>query len=324
MKDKVRISVFADPVCTWCWGSVPVLRALEYRYGDQLDITYVMGGMIEDITTYNNRRLSIGGDIALSNRNIHNLWLEASAVHGMPVSAKPSHLFSEERRSSVPMNKAYIAARIYAAENECEHKDAPERYLRLLQELTAVEGVQTNCEENLVAISAILGFDQEKFEKILNGGDVKLMYDEGKALADRYEVYSFPTYMLEYRGEEMLLRGFTTFETLRHRIGHLSYENVVPVNDGRECFTAANVMEFVARYGTAYPVEIATAFSLPRIEGHTALNVESFSGLADVVGGLVKQKRMDFAPKGNGFIYYSLKESETFTQRRRHGHTVAG
>ena len=49
MKDKVRISVFADPVCTWCWGSVPVLRALEYRYGDQLDITYVMGGMIVDI-----------------------------------------------------------------------------------------------------------------------------------------------------------------------------------------------------------------------------------------------------------------------------------
>ena len=320
MKDKVRISVFADPVCTWCWGSVPVLRALEYRYGEQLDISYVMGGMVEDITTYNNRRLSIGGDIALSNRNIHNLWLEASAVHGMPVSEKVPQLFSEDRRSSIPMNKAYIAARIYAVENKCEYDDAPGRYLRLMQELTAVEGVQANCEENLVAISAILGFEQDKFEKILNGSDVKLIYDEGKSLAGRYEVHTFPTYMLEYRGEEMLLRGFTTFETLRRRIGHLSYENVVPLNDGRECLTAENVKCFVARYGTAYPVEIATAFSLPRIEGHTALNVESYSGLADVLEELVEAGEMAMSPKGNGFICYTLKDSGRYTHYKMREH----
>ena len=47
--EKVRITVFADPTCTWCWGSVPILRALSYRYGGQLEISYVMGGMIEDI-----------------------------------------------------------------------------------------------------------------------------------------------------------------------------------------------------------------------------------------------------------------------------------
>ena len=77
--NRLRITVFADPVCTWCWGSVPVLRALTYRYGEQVNISYVMGVMIENIETYKNRRLSIGGDIALSNRNINANWLEASA-----------------------------------------------------------------------------------------------------------------------------------------------------------------------------------------------------------------------------------------------------
>ena len=320
MKDKVRITVFADPVCTWCWGSVPVLRALRYRYGEQLDIKYVMGGMIEDITTYNNRRLSIGGDIALSNRNIHNHWLEASAVHGMPVSEKPVQLFSEERRSSVPLNKAYIAAKIYARDNECEYEDAPERYLRLMQELTAVEHVQTNLDENLVAISAVLGFNQDKFAKILEGEEVDSLYKEGKARCNRYEVHSFPTYLLEYRGEEMILRGFTTYETLQHRIGHLSYENVVPINDGRELFTVDNVHGFVAGHGTAYPVEIATAFSLIRSEGRTALNVESYSGLADVVEELVKAERMALSPKGNGFICYTLKDDKSRKHMHRHEH----
>ncbi|MBR5276919.1 MAG: hypothetical protein IKU35_07270 [Bacteroidaceae bacterium] len=57
---KLRITVFADPVCTWCWGSAPVLRALEYRLGDMVEIDYVMCGMIEDIRTFVNRRLNIG------------------------------------------------------------------------------------------------------------------------------------------------------------------------------------------------------------------------------------------------------------------------
>mgnify|MGYP003294161192 CR=1 FL=1 len=73
--DKMKITVFSDPVCTWCWGSVPVIRALAYRYGGQIEFDYVMSGMIEDISSYSNRRLSVGGDIALSNRNIHQHWL---------------------------------------------------------------------------------------------------------------------------------------------------------------------------------------------------------------------------------------------------------
>lgn len=312
MIENMRITVFADPVSTWCWGSVPVIRALKYRYGEQLVVSYVMGGMVEDISTYSNRRLAIGGDIALSNRNIHEHWLEASAIHGMPVSEGVSTLFSEERRSSVPLNKAYIAAKVYAREYECEYCDTPGRYLRLLQELTAVERFQANSEDNLVAISAVLGFDHDKFERILLSEEVGRLYDEGKELCGRYEVHAFPTYKLEYRGEEMMLRGFTTFETLSHRIRHLSYDNIRPIDDGRERPSAKNVRNFVAEYGTAYPVEIATAFSLARSEGHTALNVESYQGLPDVVEELVSAGEMAMSPKGNGFVCYTLKENRGF------------
>ena len=323
MMEKIRILIFADPICTWCWGSVPVVRALKYRYGSQVDVRYVMGGMIEDITTFSNRRLSIGGDIALSNRNMHLHWLEASAVHGMPVSEKQPILFSKERRSSVPLNKAYIAAKVYACGNECTRNDSAERYLRLLQELTAVENLHTNNEENLVAISAVLGFDQEKFGRILSGEEVERLYAEDKSLAGRYEVHAFPTYMLEYRGEEMMLRGFTTFGTLCHRIGHLTFENIRPIDDGREIFTADNVRKFVAQHGTAYPVEIATAFSLPRTEGHTALNVESYSGLADVLEELVKAGELSIVPKGNGFMCYTPGSSAVYSRDLEHEPTVA-
>ena len=311
---KVKISVFSDPACVWCWGSVPVLRALRYHYGEQVDIEYVMGGMIEDITSYNNRRLSVGGDIAMSNRNIHKHWLEASAVHGMPVSETPVRLFTEEYRSTVPLNLAYIAAGLYVRSNKGCMEKAVLRYLRILQEMTIVDGAQTNDPDNTVALSALVGFNQQSFAELYYGEETKKIYSVNKELCEAYDVSAFPAYKLEYAGEEMMVRGFTTYETLVHCISQLSYENIRPVDDGRAHFTIANVRAFIEEYGTAYPVEIATAFQLARKVGHTALNVESYEGLSDVVEDLIKCGDIAMAPKGNGFMFYTLKRVQNTSQ----------
>lgn len=319
---RVKISVFADPACVWCWGSVPVVRALYYRFGPQIEIEYVMSGMIEDITSYNNRRLSIGGDIALSNRNIHKHWLEASAIHGMPVSETPVRLFTEVYRSTVPLNLAYIAAGLYVRSNKGCVDRAAQRYLRILQEMTLVDGAQTNDPENVVAISALVGFSQQKFAEVYSADETAKIYSVNKELCKAYDVSAFPTYKLEYGGEEMMVRGFTTYETLVHCISQLTYENVKPVDDSRAHFTIANVREFIEECGTAYPVEIATAFALQRKGGHTALNVESYEGLSDVVEDLIKCGDIAMVPKGNGFMFYTLKRVQNSSQEK--GRELAG
>ena len=38
---NMKITVFADPVCTWCWGSVPGWRALAYLYGNSIELDHV-------------------------------------------------------------------------------------------------------------------------------------------------------------------------------------------------------------------------------------------------------------------------------------------
>lgn len=304
---NMKITVFSDPVCTWCWGSVPVWRALAYHYGNSVELDHVMGGMIEDIKTYNNRRLAIGGDIALSNRKIHDHWLEASAVHGMPVCEHGFHLFSQEHPSTIPQNLAYLAARVYEARYGNEVKPGAARhYLRHLQEATAVDAVVTNDADVLVDMSAVVGFVPEKFRTIFGGDVVKTLYDEGRAFCRNYEVTSFPCYLVTYRGEEMMLRGYSSFDVVRNCIEQLSFGNIKPIHDGREKFTAENVLRFMENYGSAYPVEIATAFGLARHNGHTALNVESYEGLPDMMEQLVKAGDVATAPRGNGFICYRL------------------
>jgi protein-disulfide isomerase-like protein with CxxC motif len=280
---------------------------LAYHYGNSVELDHVMGGMIEDIKTYNNRRLAIGGDIALSNRKIHDHWLEASAVHGMPVCEHGFHLFSQEHPSTIPQNLAYLAARVYEARYGNEVKPGAARhYLRHLQEATAVDAVVTNDADVLVDMSAVVGFVPEKFRTIFSSDVVKTLYDEGRAFCRNYEVTSFPCYLVTYRGEEMMLRGYSSFDVVRNCIEQLSFGNIKPIDDGREKFTAENVLRFMENYGSAYPVEIATAFGLARHNGHTALNVESYEGLPDMMEQLVKAGEVATAPRGNGFICYRL------------------
>lgn len=308
---KVKITIFADPVCTWCWGSVPVSRAVAYLYGGGVEISYVMGGMIEDITTFSNRRLSIGGDIALSNHNMHKHWLDASAVHGMPVCESGFRLFTAEHPSTLPQNYAYIAAVLYTKENtETVPLNAHLHFLRRLQEATAVDAAPTGSVKEILGIAASLGFDKERFLELYESEKVRKIYAEGKALCARYEVQTFPTYLLEYEGEEMMLRGYTSCNMLLHSIRNLSFGNVEPVNDGRRELNAENVERFIAVYGSAYPAEIAAAFGLKRISGHTALNAESYEGLPDVVDELLEKGTIAMAPKGNGFFYYCKKVHE--------------
>lgn len=305
---NLKITVFADPVCTWCWGSVPVFRALEYRLGDKVETSYVMGCMIDDIATYNNRRLGIGGDIALSNRNIFKAWTDASAVHGMPVCEKGFHLFSEEHRSTAPQNLAYIASTVY--KHKTGDSVCPKKFLHRLQEATAVDAAQT-CDYNVLAdIAALEGYDPVRFKELMESREVHRIFDEERVMCKRYEVHTFPTYMIEYKGTEVMLRGFTSFETVMQNISHITYGKIALADSKEYAPTVQNVACFIERYGSVYPVEIATAFCMQRVSGKSALNVESYVGLPDIIEELIAQGDIAMRPRGNGFILYNKHHKE--------------
>ena len=303
---KMKITVFADPVCTWCWGSVPVLRALEYRFGSSVEIDYVMGGMIEDIAKFSNRRLGIGGDIPLSNRNMHKAWSDASQIHGMPVCEHGFRLFSEEHRSTIPQNLAYIAAKVYAIK-EPGKELSPKKFLRRLQEATAVDAALTGDATVIADLAAVEGFEPARFGEIMRSREVQRLYEEDKERCRHYEIQTFPTYLLVYKGVELMLRGFTSFDTIVQNMKHLSYGKVGGCDNACTKPTTENVKRFIEHYGAVYPVEIATAFAMQRISGKSAINTESYVGLPDVIDELVAAGEVLMRPRGNGFVLYAKK-----------------
>ena len=276
--NKIRIYQFTDPVCVWCWGNEPVIRALDYLYGDKISIEYVMGGLIEDITTLYDISGPKNVIIERANEIIANNWITASARHGMPVNIEHMSLFSERYPSSFPQNIAYEAAK------RINHSLA-KRYLRRIREATFLEQRRTSQMDVLVELATEVGFDAAQFIDEYTTGSAPGDFLQERMRCRRNGITGFPSYLIKNDSTKIILGGYQNLSTLHSVIGRLSDGKIKPRKAGP---SQANVMDFMRRYQSVYPVEIEVAFALDRDK--TDL----------MIGQLAKAGKIVLTPVGNG------------------------
>lgn len=286
MKDQssLEILAFTDPVCTWCWGSEPVLRKLATWYGDAVPIRYVMGGLVQDIRAFYDRANDIGGDPESSNLQIARHWLEASERHGMPVRTEGFRLFTAETVSTYPQNIAFKAA-------ELTDPGLAARYLRRLREASATEARETGRQEVLIELASDVGLDLAAFIGHLKDGSAETAFQKDMETTRRYGARGFPTFVFRYGEREMMLRGYQSFPAMQAAIDALSGGSLQGRAPGR---AAEDLLGFIRTYGRAAPVELATVFDLTKAELETML-----AGLAET--GLIRR-----VEAGNGCFWESV------------------
>jgi len=279
--DKViEIIEFTDPVCTWCWGSEPVLRKLETRFGEQVKISYIMGGLVQDITSFYDSYNDIGGDPDRSNRNIAKHWVDASARHGMPVRSEGFKLFSKEHPSTYPQNIAYKAAQL-------QDQALANKFLRRIREASAAEARQTNRTEILLELASEVGLDIARFLDDFTHGPAQKAFEQDLAITAKYGARGFPSFLLKYGEKEMLIRGYKRYEEFKALIGHLSggeiQERPVSADEG-------SLMAFITRYGSVALIEIQMTFDLGDDE------------LKTVIDSLLNKQLIQKREAGNGYF----------------------
>lgn len=277
----VEILAFTDPVCTWCWGSEPVLRQLETWYGDSVHIRYVMGGLVEDIRTFYDRANDIGGDPERSNAQIARHWLEASERHGMPVRTEGFRLFTAETVSTYPQNIAFKAV-------ELTDSSLAVRYLRRLREASATEVRETGRSEVLIELASETGLDVASFIGHLNDGSAKRAFQEDIEIMRCYGVHSFPTFLFRHGSKELLLRGYQSFRTMQAVINTLSCGTLQAQKPEK---SVENVLGFIQMHGRVAPVEIASVFDIAETD------------LEAILAELVKEGRICRVAAGNGCFW---------------------
>lgn len=280
-QNRLEILAFTDPVCTWCWGSEPVLRKLTTWYGDAVHIRYVMGGLVEDIRNFYDRANDIGGDPVNSNAQIARHWLEASERHGMPVRIEGFRLFSAETVSTYPQNIAFKAA-------ELTNPDLAARYLRRLREAAAAEAREIGRREVLIELASDVGLDIGVFIGHLNDGSADAAFREDLETTRRYGARGFPTFVFRYGEREVLLRGSQSFAAMQAVIDTLSggaLRGQAPQK------SADSLLSFIRIFGNAAPVELSTVFGLSPGE------IES------MLSGLAETGQIHHLEKGNGYFW---------------------
>lgn len=252
----LEIIEFTDPVCTWCWASEPVLRALKARYGEQLDISFVMSGLVKDIRNFDDVDHAIGGDPSDSNKQIAQHWLEASKQHGMPVTTGTLELFSAEHPSSYPQNIAYKAAQF-------QDQELADAFLRRIREATAVGAKQTNRDEVLLLLAKEVGLDTEKLITRCIDGTAQEAFEMDLATTKANEVQLLPTFIVRYEGKVIVLENYQKVEDFERAIQQLCNNEITSSIPEA---SAETVLEFIRTYGRVVPLEIMMTFDLEEKE----------------------------------------------------------
>lgn len=135
----IHVAYFTDPACPWSWAAEPALRRLQVEFGDQVRITYVMGGLAREFP----RPLGELPEV-----------LEAVAASGMP--ADPRLWVDRPPSSSYPACQGVKAA----AEQRMDGA-----YLRVLREGFMVERRCLDTAAALIdAAREVDGMDVARFE----------------------------------------------------------------------------------------------------------------------------------------------------------------
>ena len=263
MAHKIEIVEYTDPYCTWCWGSEPMLRHLQEAYGDQLSIRFVMGGLVEDSTTFSDPMNGIGGPNWL--QPIADHWVEASKRHGMPVGV--TKFVTTPFASTWPSNVAYEAAKLQDA-------TLANRYLRRLREVAATEGGGLDQVELLADIAREVGLDRGRFMTDFKGR-AEDEFARDRLECRRRDVHGFPTFLIVVDGRERLARGYRTYEQTAGLIDLLAGE---PVERRESSFDDLNVLDFVEKYGSAAVREVSEVFGVSDASAKAALDRLAASG----------------------------------------------
>lgn len=276
--ERVTITQFTDPICIWCWGNEPVIRAIDYLYADKVKVEYVMGGLVEDITTLFDLRGNKTDIIKRANAIIANNWLAASQRHGMPVETKGMELFSERYPSSFPQNVAYEAARLI-------NPTLADKFLRDLREATFTLSQRTSQIDVLLDIATKTGYNPTDFIDEYTTGSAHSNFMQDRTLCRRHGITGFPSYSIHNDDTNIIIGGYQNLPTFHTIISRLSKGRIKPRRVGP---SLANVLEFVAHYQRVYPIEIEVTFSLNRHQ--CALMVEQ----------LISSNLLLAQPIGNG------------------------
>jgi len=263
MKDKAIIEIieFTDPYCTWCWGSEPILRKIKWVYGNQIKISYKMGGLVKDIKEFYDPLNKIGGNSWYLQVAEH--WLEASSIHGMPVNTNQFTKYHDEFTSTWPANIAVKAA-------ELQNKELTWKYLRRLREAAAAEALPIHRLEEQLRLAKEVGLDAFKMKEDIESGKAYEEFLKDIEECRKRGITGFPTFLIKRikDGFETIKVGYRKYPEFKKILEEISKGEL---KERKIEFSEKEAIDFIKHFNKVVTQEIAVLFDIQKIEANSFL-----------------------------------------------------
>ena len=251
----VEVVHFADPWCWWSWGLEPVLQRLKEVYGENLKLTYKMGGQFESLQGWME-------EYGVDQRTTVDWIRESIELTNMPV--QPDYYSRTGVTSSYPACRAFKAAQL-------QSEELAARYLRRMMEAYALE-CRPATDDELIRLAEEVRLDGSRVRKDSHSGVVAKAFDADVDEMHRSGV-NFLSLLIRNRDGRQVIKGeiFTAkpFETI-----------IDDLSPGLPKRSPADILEYVEHHRTLSPAhEIAEVFRIPDADAHRRLEELAAGGL---------------------------------------------
>ena len=212
--DKIEILIFTDPMMGLSYEAEPIIDRLEEEYKEKITFIPVMSLLVDDVYRFcDHNDLKISKEYALKRYlpKLASIYKEEESISNLPINMDGFHLFDKDHTSSLPLNLAYLAVKLI-------EPDKLKDFLRVLRRKTIVETKQTTDLNIILEVVNSLNIDKEAFLSAYDSNDVKKMLLDDLSLRNKYHIYSLPSYLIRYKGQEVLMQGFCYYSQLNRAV----------------------------------------------------------------------------------------------------------
>jgi putative protein-disulfide isomerase len=198
---RPKLIYVGDPMCSWCYGIGQNLEDVMEKYSDKLDYELVMGGL----RPYNTQSMS-----ELKSFLTHH-WEDVNKASGQ-VFTYGILDDTQITYDTEPPCRATVIARDMAPLQAF-------KFFKCTQEAFYQDNKNMHLVESYHSILDELKMDKEEFTKRFHSAEMKEKVKLDFAKSSSMGVSSFPTIILEYKGQyHLIAKGFATVDQMSERI----------------------------------------------------------------------------------------------------------
>ncbi|MEL6299120.1 MAG: DsbA family protein [Pseudomonadota bacterium] len=197
--DGVHFVYFGDPMCSWCYGFAPIMKAVAQHFADRVPLKVVLGG------------LRAGNTQAMRDQDrdyIRNAWTRVHEASGQPFDFS---FFDRESFTydTEPACRAVVAMRHLAPEQTLEFKSQ-------ISTAFYANGRDTTDGAVLCDIAEEAGHDRAAFKAHLADPDIRNETFRDFLFAQQSGVQGFPCLVIgtEDQGYALITSGFRPLDGL--------------------------------------------------------------------------------------------------------------